>query len=80
MVSGRARSDELSRVIQELTRTATPLIGTVINRMDVKGDEYYSHYYSYYGSDSDQADSFGAGNSQLPSVDHAARQFGSLGD
>jgi hypothetical protein len=87
MVSGRIRSGELTRVIQELTRTTTPLVGTVINRIDAKGDDYSSHYYSYYGTGSDRAEGdgptpgSGAGlDGQHPSVDHPVRQFGNPGD
>jgi len=47
----RTRSAELTRMVQEFTRTSTPLVGVVINRADTKGEEYYSYYRSYYDAD-----------------------------
>jgi non-specific protein-tyrosine kinase len=87
MVSGRIRSGELTRVIQELTRTATPLVGIVINWIDAKSDDYSTHYYSYYGTGSYRAEGDGPPpgsgtglDGQHPSVDHPVRQFGNPGD
>ncbi len=87
MVGGRTRSGELTQVVQELMRTATPLIGAVINRVDVKGDGFYAHYASYYGAGSDWVgDGDPAASSRTDpdgrhaSADRPARQVGDPGD
>jgi non-specific protein-tyrosine kinase len=87
MLGGRTRSGELTQVVQELTRTSTPLIGAVINRVDVKGDGFYTHYASYYGAGSDRGgDGDPAASSRTDldgrhaSADRSVRQVGDPGD
>lgn len=86
MENGRTRSGELTRVIQELKRTSTPLIGAVLNRVDAKGDESYA-YSAYYGAGSDRSkgddptpDHMAALDGQYSSVDLPARELGNPGD
>jgi polysaccharide biosynthesis transport protein len=47
----RTRSAELTRMVQEFTRTSTPLVSVVINRADTKSEGYYSYYRSYYDAE-----------------------------
>lgn len=51
-LGGRTRSRELARVIQELERSSTSLIGVILNRVDLLREGYY-YYQSYYDSDTD---------------------------
>lgn len=87
MVGGQTRSGELTQVVQELTRTSTPLIGAVINRANVKGDEFYAHYASYYGAGSGRVGDGGQASGwetemdgQRSSIDRPVRQVEDPGD
>lgn len=64
-LAGRARSGILTRMIEDLEPTGTPLFGIVVNQVDLAGEDYYYYYQSYYASDSDETDS---GDDQPPST------------
>lgn len=51
-LGGRTRSKELTRVIQELERSGTPLVGVILNRVDLHR-EGYAYYQAYYDSEID---------------------------
>lgn len=55
ILSGSTRSKEMTRVIENLERSGTPLLGVIVNQIDLAGDSYY-YYQSYYGSDSDTSE------------------------
>jgi len=46
---GRTRSSELQHAVQELAQTGTPLIGVVINQVELeRAGSYYAYYRAYY--------------------------------
>jgi Mrp family chromosome partitioning ATPase len=47
-MAARTRSTELTRALQELSRSYTPLIGVVLNQVRLEHDYYYAYYYEYY--------------------------------
>lgn len=61
-LGGRTRSKELTRVIQDLQRSGTPLLGVILNRVDLRGESYY-YYQAYYDSDTDTP---GPGSGRTP--------------
>jgi non-specific protein-tyrosine kinase len=55
--AGRTRREVARRALEALNRVNARVLGTVINRMPLKGDGYYYYYYSYenYGTGSGQS-------------------------
>ena len=47
-MAARTRSTELTRALEELSRSYTPLIGVVLNQVRLEHDYYYAYYYEYY--------------------------------
>lgn len=58
-LANKTRSTVLARVIQDLERSGTPLLGVVLNQMDLGAEDYYYYYQSYYSSEPDDPGSGG---------------------
>lgn len=63
-LAGQTRSNTITRIVEDLEPTGTPLVGIIVNQADISGDEYYYYYQSYYQADPDEP---GSGGGQPPS-------------
>lgn len=52
VVAGRTRNRDLRHTMQTLARTETPLLGVIINKIDLSNEGYSSYYQSYYAEHS----------------------------
>lgn len=59
--SGRTRSAELARAVEELTRAGTPLLGVLLNRAEAGAGGYDLYYAEYYSAEPDTGDQDGSG-------------------
>lgn len=59
--SGRTRSSELARAVEELTRAGTPLLGVLLNRAEAGAGGYDLYYAEYYSAEPDHSDHDGSG-------------------
>jgi len=59
--SGRTRSAELARAVEELTRAGTPLLGVLLNRAEAGAGGYDLYYAEYYSAEPDPGDHDGSG-------------------
>jgi len=60
--AGRTRREVARRALEALNRVNARVLGTVINRMPLKGDGYYYYYYSYDNYSTEDGQSAGGGS------------------
>jgi succinoglycan biosynthesis transport protein ExoP len=51
--AGRTRRAEISTALERIGLSGTPVIGVILNRVDLEGEGYYYYYRSYYESGSE---------------------------
>ncbi len=51
--SGRTRRNEISSALERIGLSGTPVIGIILNRVDLQGEGYYYYYRSYYDTGSE---------------------------
>lgn len=52
--AGRTRRNEITTALERLKLSGTPVVGVILNRVNLVGEEYYYYYRSYYETDADQ--------------------------
>lgn len=72
--AGQTRSKELVRALEELSRTSTPVIGVVLNRVKLEHDRYYYYYYEYYRPDGRPPSSESPARPKVPQLLQAQRE------